>query len=164
MQPQTGSANINEHNNNLLQAKNEKVFNAYLTAYENLTPSSLASELTPLLSNSIEFKDPFNHVFKKEDAVRIFEHMFASTHEPKFNVIQAQIKHNSGLAYWQFSFKTDQKSAMKHIYGTSLIEINDLGLVSKHIDFWDPAEHLYESVPLLGRLLKMIKKRLSANA
>jgi steroid Delta-isomerase len=37
-----------------------------------------------------------------------------------------------------------------------------LGLVTYHRDYWDAAEELYETLPLLGQLLRFIKKKLKA--
>lgn len=159
---QTHTLQNSDANNNLTQAENKKVFEAYLEAYANLSPDSLESTLSPLLSDDIEFKDPFNHVHTKKEALAIFEHMFATTFEPTFTVKLAQLSKNMGFAYWQFSFKSKENGEFNHITGTSLIEINPQGMIQKHIDFWDPAEQLYEKIPVLGWVMRSIKKRLSA--
>ncbi|MGA0584669.1 MAG: nuclear transport factor 2 family protein, partial [Castellaniella sp.] len=36
------------------------------------------------------------------------------------------------------------------------------GLVSFHRDYWDAAEELYEKLPVLGRLMRWLRKTLSA--
>lgn len=144
-------------------------FAAYLSAYENLTPQSLMDELAPLFSETVEFKDPFNHVFNKSAAVSVFEHMFSTTVNPKFTVKQRFIEqtdqtseHFCGMAFWQFEFQTTENSNVNCIQGSSLIEIDGKGKVCKHIDFWDPAENIYEGVPLLGSIMRFIKKKLRA--
>jgi hypothetical protein len=40
--------------------------------------------------------------------------------------------------------------------------INDQGLITDHMDYWDVAAGLYEKLPLLGGLLKMLRKRMAA--
>ena len=149
-------------NNNLKLAENKKVFEAYLQAYENLTPENIETELAPLLSKDIEFKDPFNHVHTSIEALNIFKHMFSTTFEPNFKIKHAQVSHNVGFAYWQFTFKTKQQGKVNTISGTSLIEISQHATIQKHIDFWDPAEHIYKHLPIVGTLIRFINKRLSA--
>jgi hypothetical protein len=43
------------------------------------------------------------------------------------------------------------------------LEFNAQGLVALHRDYWDAAEELYEQLPLLGTVLRGVKKRLRAN-
>jgi hypothetical protein len=36
------------------------------------------------------------------------------------------------------------------------------GRIARHRDYWDVAEELYEKVPLLGGLMRLVKRRLRA--
>ena len=36
---------------------------------------------------------------------------------------------------------------------------NEQGLVTMHRDYWDAAEELYEKLPLLGGLMRWLKRR-----
>jgi hypothetical protein len=42
--------------------------------------------------------------------------------------------------------------------GTHLV-FNDEGLVTLHRDYWDAAEELYEKLPLVGGLMRWLKRR-----
>jgi hypothetical protein len=46
------------------------------------------------------------------------------------------------------------------IKGCSHLQHNAAGLISQHRDYWDAAEELYEKLPLLGWLMKTIKRKL----
>jgi hypothetical protein len=39
------------------------------------------------------------------------------------------------------------------------LEFNEQGLVSVHRDYWDAAEELYEKLPLLGALMRWLKRQ-----
>ena len=38
------------------------------------------------------------------------------------------------------------------------------GRVAEHVDYWDPAAQLYERVPVLGWLMRRIRRRLAVPA
>ena len=44
--------------------------------------------------------------------------------------------------------------------GASRITLTCEGKVSEHVDFWDAAQGLYEMIPLIGPLLRMLRRRI----
>jgi hypothetical protein len=46
--------------------------------------------------------------------------------------------------------------------GMSFVRFDDQGKVVEHIDYWDPAAGIYEQLPLLGTLMRYLRRRLSA--
>ncbi len=137
-------------------------FNAYLECYENLNIDSLSDSLSDLIHPDIEFKDPFNHVGSARAVVNIFEHMYQQVYLPKFNVIHSYYDHPAGMVLWEFHYSLSPKSERKLIVGTSVIKLNSEGKIVQHIDYWDPAESIYESVPVIGSLIRFVKKKLRA--
>ena len=47
--------------------------------------------------------------------------------------------------------------------GVSRMQINEEGKVISHIDYWDAAENVYEKIPLLGAVLRFIKRKIAKN-
>ena len=139
---------------------------SYIEAFEQLTPESL-SKLGELFSEEVYFKDPFNAVNGKPATLAIFEHMFATTQNPKFIVIDAAMEGDMAMLYWKFHFQLPSKNSpnpkVKMIEGMSRVCFDKQGLVKEHIDYWDPAEQIYSQVPVLSWLLSLIRKRLSAS-
>jgi len=43
--------------------------------------------------------------------------------------------------------------------GSSHLRFNSDGLVEYHRDYWDASEELYEKLPVIGFVLKALKKR-----
>lgn len=139
----------------------ETHFSNYLSAFETLTPETLENDLSSRWHQQVEFKDPFNHVFDREHCQRIFEHMFTQCIDPKFTVNHKMLNGSVGSAYWTFEFKLSAKdNKPQTIMGNSLIELDSDGLIIKHIDYWDAAEQFYEKIPLIGGLIRLVKKRL----
>jgi hypothetical protein len=42
------------------------------------------------------------------------------------------------------------------------LKLDAQGLITWHRDYWDAAEELYEKLPVLGGLMRWVKKRTSA--
>ncbi len=53
-------------------------------------------------------------------------------------------------------------SGVNVIEGVSRIEFSAEGLVTEHIDYWDPVEYIYQKLPVIGSLFRWLKLRLSA--
>jgi hypothetical protein len=135
-------------------------FQAY---FESLTPLTL-TEIGQVYAAGARFKDPFNAVQGLNAVRRIFAHMFATTEQPRFVVLRALGDATQGYVTWDFHFRSKGRGARNWtIHGASRLEFNAEGLVALHRDDWDAAEELYEQLPLLGTVLRGVKKRLRAD-
>lgn len=135
----------------------------YINVFENLTAKSLTSDLMPLLSEQVRFKDPFNDVQGRQATLRIFEHMFETVNSPKFAVKHSALEGQIAYLHWDFTFRLKDKPDIKKIEGLSQVTFDLPGLVTAHIDYWDPAEQVYSQIPVLNWLIKQVAKRLSAS-
>jgi ketosteroid isomerase-like protein len=131
-----------------------------LTAwYEGLTVDSLRTT-DQLYRPDARFKDPFNDVAGAAAIRRIFEHMFATLKAPRFTVVDSICDAQACLLIWDFEFRRSGGAAMR-VRGASHIEFADDGRVARHRDYWDPAEELYEKLPVLGALMRWLRRRLA---
>lgn len=109
------------------------------------------------------FKDPFNEVHTLVATQRIFAHMFHELLEPRFVVIDAVARGDQCFLTWNFLFRLKSRPRqLQTIHGSSHLRWNPQGRVSYHRDYWDAAEQFYEKLPVLGGVLRWIKKRLAA--
>ncbi len=127
--------------------------------YETLTPADLPG-LRGVYAEDARFKDPFNQVQGVAAIARIFSHMFAKLDGPRFVVISIVADHDDVVLTWDFSFRTrGAGAAALCIHGASHVRFNARGQVARHRDYWDAAEELYEKLPLLGALMRWLKRR-----
>jgi ketosteroid isomerase-like protein len=128
-------------------------------AFEALSPDSLA-RLDLLYTADVRFKDPFNEV-QGVPAVRgIFEHMFKSLDGPRFVVRDAVVQGDQCFLTWDFLFRMKRfNRAEQCIRGASQLWLAEDGRIRVHRDYWDAAEELYEKLPLLGGLMRWLKKK-----
>ncbi|MGC4396768.1 nuclear transport factor 2 family protein [Hydrogenophaga sp. T2] len=128
--------------------------------YEALSPASLA-DLGAFYTDDARFKDPFNEV-QGVPAIRgIFEHMYANLHAPRFVVTQRMVDGDQCFLVWEFRFRFRRfDTATEQVArGGSHLRLAADGRISEHRDYWDAAEELYEKLPLVGALMRWLKRR-----
>ena len=128
--------------------------------FEQLQPQDLP-RLPALYAADAHFKDPFNEVQGLAAIERIFAHMFDTLDSPHFIVTERIVQDHKCFLVWDFRFRFrrfDTQSWQTVRGGTHLV-FNDEGLVTLHRDYWDAAEELYEKLPVVGGLMRWLKRR-----
>ena len=128
--------------------------------FEKLTPDSVA-QLPDLYDGQARFKDPFNEVQGLAEIERIFRHMYVALDGPHFVITGQLVDGAQAFLTWEFRFrfKRFDTQTLQVVRGGSHIVFNEQGLVTLHRDYWDAAEELYEKLPLLGNVMRWLKKR-----
>ena len=128
--------------------------------FETLTPQSIA-EFPEYYAADCRFRDPFNDVKGIPAVTAIFQHMFERLDAPRFLVRERVVDGAHVMLTWdlEFHFRGWRPQVTQNIHGASLITLDTAGLVAVHRDYWDAAEELYEKLPLLGALLRMLKQQ-----
>lgn len=127
--------------------------------FESLTPQSV--HRTPeFYAPDAYFKDPFNEVRGAEPIRRVFAHMFEQVAEPRFRVTGRWEGADGIMLAWDFTFR--QGGQARLVRGVSHLRFAPDGRIAWHRDYWDAAGELYETVPLLGALMRFVKRRLKA--
>ena len=106
------------------------------------------------------FKDPFQEVRGRDAISRIFMNLFAQLDSPSFTVTSLIHRDLEASLLWEFRFRFKRwNTAPQSITGVSWLTLDEYGLITSHIDYWDPAEGIYEQLPLIGSLMRFLKKR-----
>jgi steroid delta-isomerase len=128
--------------------------------FEHITPETVA-ELPKIYAPGARFKDPFNDVIGLPGIQRIFSHMFVALDHPRFVVLERVVQGSQCFLTWEFRFRFKRFSPHTEqvILGATHAVFNDAGLVTLHRDYWDAAEELYEKLPLVGGVMRWLKKR-----
>jgi ketosteroid isomerase-like protein len=131
--------------------------------YETLAVATL-SHIDSVYTDDARFIDPFNDVTGHAGIRRVFEHMFATLDTPTFEVIQSITEGDHGFLLWNFGFRRKGRSDSAVIHGASHLHFASDGRIAVHRDYWDPARELYEDLPLLGPVVRWLRRRLAAPA
>lgn len=132
----------------------------FVEFFESLSPSSLAN-ISHIYAPNARFKDPFNDVQGPVAVQHIFEHMYATVHDPRFVVVQAIQQGRDAFVTWDFHFRFQRFSPQvtQTIQGATHLQFDEHGHVLLHRDYWDAAEELYEKLPAVGGFMRWLKRR-----
>jgi hypothetical protein len=127
--------------------------------FEQLQPKDL-QRLPEIYAPEARFKDPFNEVQGLAEIERIFAHMFEALDSPHFIVTERIVQDNKCFLAWdfRFRFKRFDTTSWQTVRGGTHLAFDAQGLVTLHRDYWDAAEELYEKLPLVGGLMRWLKR------
>lgn len=127
--------------------------------FEALAPSDVA-RLGEIYHPQARFKDPFNEVLGLAPIQQVFAHMFVALDEPRFVVHGVLVQANQCFLTWNFLFRFKRFSGeLQTVRGASHLSLDEAGLITLHRDYWDAAEELYEKLPVVGGLMRWLKRR-----
>ncbi|MDO8388267.1 MAG: nuclear transport factor 2 family protein [Polaromonas sp.] len=131
--------------------------------FEGLEPGSVA-RLGEVYASKVYFKDPFNEVHTLAQVQQIFSHMYVALDRPRFVVTGQVAEGRECFLTWNFEFyfRKQQPAVLQTVRGSSHLKFTEAGLVDYHRDYWDAAEELYEKLPLLGSLMRWLRKRVNS--
>jgi len=127
--------------------------------YENCTRETLP-DLLRFYAPNATFKDPFQEVVGHAKIEEIFTKMFDQLNNPKFVIVQTLMGDQQASLLWEFQFSMKRwNTKPQKFLGVSWLYFDANHQIKKHIDYWDPASGIYEQLPLLGPVLRFIKKK-----
>ena len=128
--------------------------------FEQLTPDSV-QQVSRFYAGDARFKDPFNDVKGVSAIEAIFVHMFEALIAPRFVVTGRVAQGAQCFLTWEFrfGFRNFHQGREQVILGATHLVFDAAGKVQLHRDYWDAAEELYEKLPLVGGLMRWLKRR-----
>jgi len=126
--------------------------------FETLTLAQ-SQDLSGVYTDDAYFKDPFNEVRGLPAVTRIFQHMFVQVEKQRFKITSTVLQGDTAFLCWDFYFYMKKFNPDEQcIRGATHIRFAADGRVQMHRDYWDAAEELYEKLPVLGSLMRMLKR------
>jgi ketosteroid isomerase-like protein len=106
------------------------------------------------------FKDPFNEVQGVPAIQAVFRHMFATLDAPRFVVKDVIVQGHQCFLSWDFLFRMRRFDRREQtVRGATHLLFDDTGRIELHRDYWDAAEELYEKLPVVGALMRWLRRR-----
>lgn len=127
---------------------------AYGRFFETLTPAAL-DDLERFVVPDVHFVDPFNDVVGSAAMRRILARMFADLPDVRFTVTDIAVG-RAGYLRWRF---TGGRWAFE---GVSELHFADDERGRRHLDHWDAAGQLYARLPLLGSVIRAVRRRVGS--
>jgi len=120
------------------------------------------SQLPEIYTQDCIFRDPVQEVIGLDNLTRYFERMSASLNYCRF-VFHSRIQQED-LAFlgWtmRYSHPRLKKGADLMLIGVTELRFTD-GKVQSHYDHYDLGAMLYEHLPVMGSLIKLVKSKVA---
>ena len=131
-----------------------------VTFFETLDRAAVA-RIDTVYANHVWFKDPFNEVKGIAAVAHIFDHMFLQVDQPRFVIIEVVEQGDAAFLTWDFRFRMKRfdTTTLQTVRGASHLKFAADGRIHFHRDYWDAAEELYEKLPLIGSLMRWLKRQ-----
>ncbi len=130
--------------------------------FEAFAPTDVA-RLAEFYTADASFEDPFNEVRGTGAIAHIFGHMFVALEAPRFVVHDVVVQGDDCFLTWDFRFRMRRMGPGEQtIRGASHLKLAADGRIAVHRDYWDAAEELYEKLPVVGGLMRWLRRRANA--
>ncbi|WP_174874723.1 nuclear transport factor 2 family protein [Vogesella oryzae] len=130
----------------------------HLDCFAKLSPATLA-QIDQVYAADASFQDPF-HALRGRAAIQaVYARMFDTLTQPRFVIGEVLQQDSSAFVTWDFCFALNGRQ--QQIHGGTLLRLDAAGLICEHCDYWDAAAGVYEQLPVLGWLLRRLKRRMA---
>ena len=135
----------------------------FLDVYRNLNSNNL-ERLQDIYTQNIRFVDPAHEIFGLEALTRYFAKLYENMDPPQFRFVHHLGSDFEGYVQWEMAFSHPRlaNGGTIRVPGVSYLQFDESGKTCFHRDYFDLGAMLYEQIPLLGRIVTYIKKRLGS--
>jgi hypothetical protein len=136
---------------------------AYIRYYETLSVATLKN-LDSVVTADVRFRDPFNEVRGVEAYRRLLAKMFEAVPDVRFTVSHQAVDGETCFLRWRCQGTLKALGGKSWLVeGMSELRFGPDGRVREHIDHWDAAAQFYERLPIIGGLLRLIRRRFASH-
>ena len=130
----------------------------HLDWFASLSPATLL-EIDQVYAADARFRDPFQALQGREAIQAVYARMFRTLGQPRFVIGEVVQQGSRAFVNWDFCFALHGRQLQ--IHGGTLFRLDAAGLICEHLDYWDAAAGVYEQLPVLGWLLRRLRRRMA---
>jgi len=130
--------------------------------YHGLGPGNLDG-LTDLYCTDVCFEDPIHGIQGLPALINYFEHMYRNVESAEFKFHRTLETDNEAFLSWTMLVRHRQikQGQVIRVEGASYVKVRD-NKIYYHRDYYDLGAMAYEHIPVFGRLISWIRRRLVA--
>ncbi|PSJ45789.1 nuclear transport factor 2 family protein [Zobellella endophytica] len=134
---------------------------AFCRLYQGLSPAGLQA-LREVYAPDVHFCDPAHELRGVSALQAYFEGLFAHVSQCRFDIAQAMEQDGEAFIRWQMHLVHPRLNGGAGITVPGVSHLRFDGQVYYHRDYFDLGNLLYEQLPVLGGVIRALKRRLSA--
>jgi hypothetical protein len=133
----------------------------YARYWATMTRASVP-ELRRLAAPGLRFRDPFNDIVGIDRVVAMLDAMYDTLDSPRFVIIDQTVGAQASYLRWRMTCRPKGRGGPDWVIeGMSEVRFDDEGRVVDHLDHWDAASQFYEHLPVLGTILRWVRRRMA---
>lgn len=134
-------------------------------AYAALSKETVA-QLEVLYAENVVFKDPANHIEGRDAMLAHFRNAYENVIQCRFEFNRSKMVVGSSTAYLNWVMYL-RHSKIRHgktirVDGATLLEFSANQQIIFHQDWFDLGAMVYEHLPLIGKIIRFLKLKISA--
>lgn len=129
---------------------------------ETLQPHNIG-RLDRLAAPDIHYHDPFVDARGLANVKRVYAKMFDHIEDPRFTITHCADDGDTSFLRWHFTCRPKSiRLGLPWICdGVSEVHFDADGRVTEYVEHWDAGEQVYEKLPVLRTIIRVVKKRVS---
>jgi hypothetical protein len=131
--------------------------------FQSFSPDRVERLLPETYAEDVYFNDTLKAIRGRSALIHYLADSAAAVEDCRVRVLSTtRTEEGEHLLRWQMviRFKRFRRGLDTETVGMSHLRFDAQGRVVYHQDYWNAADGLYEHIPLLGSLIRMIKRRL----
>lgn len=130
----------------------------FIQLYQALNKDNLHL-LSQVYDDSISFTDPMHQIKGLESLTQYFAKLYKNVKHIQFEIKEVQQDANQAALFWQMEYSHPKlnKGGLIRVDGMSQLKFNDK--IYFHRDYFDLGQMLYEHLPCMGGLIRLLKDR-----
>lgn len=150
---------MNKVNKIVEQTENSNWLDNFIHIYNQLHSENLDA-LSQIYGEDITFVDPVHEIRGLGYLTNYFDHLYQNMNDCVFDVQERIQQGDKAAIYWTMSFSHKKIKNGKRVFVEGHSQLKQQGgLVVYHRDYYDLGEMLYENLPVVGSVVKMIKSK-----
>jgi len=130
--------------------------------FEQIAPADVA-RIDAAYADGAYFRDPFNEVEGLAAIARVYAKMFEHLDGVRFAIVETVVDAGGAMLTWDMTYRVKawRANQTQRIHGASHLKFAADGRIAYHRDYWDAANELYAKLPLIGPVMRYLRKRLA---
>ena len=132
------------------------------TFFESISPADVP-RLGRIYAEDAYFRDPFNEVTGVSGIARIFGAMFEHLDDVRFTILETVADPGGAMLTWNMTYRVRKwrPHDTQTIHGATHLRFAPDGRIGYHRDYWDAANELYAKLPLIGPVMRWLRRKLA---
>lgn len=130
----------------------------FITYFEEIKPESI-NDLNDIYAESIIFKDPIHEISGLDSLKSYFERLNSNLQSGKFEFSSVDMTEKKCHLQWRMVLQLKKPRKKIQVRGISVLTYDEKVILQE--DYFDMGELAYEHIPLMGGIIRSIKKKMS---